>query len=443
MLRSITLNLQGMDDEGTQNLELVASMEKDFNKLGITLYDTDGQMKSTFDILSALAEVYPSLDQNTKNYYASLIGGKNQVDVVNSILTNFTTAINANKAAMDSSGSAMKENETYVNSLQGHLSQLNSAWQELAKNTINSDLVKWLLDVGTGIVKITNNVGGLVPILTTISGLIIMFKADKIVSGFSKIGNSVKSVYNGFKILKQYLLGAKNAEIIYMDATAGATIATNLLTLSVGSLVAAFSIAVQIYNAIKQARKEATEALISEVKETQNEAKNKKEQIEQAETSLKTLKEQKDAYLKMAEAQGIATDNNKYLQSKQNEIDKTQENIDKLKEERKEKMRSAVVNAGSIPTGEVKGSLSQSFEKSGMAPGKLGWLNLFEDIAEDSKVSDMLDDINSRLESSKNNIGAYYLALQDEKTKIEEVIAAKKGNNESTKDEYEVLSFIT
>lgn len=65
-----------MDDEGTQNLELVASMEKDFNKLGITLYNTDGQMKSTFDILTDLASVYPSLDQNTRNYYASLIGGR-------------------------------------------------------------------------------------------------------------------------------------------------------------------------------------------------------------------------------------------------------------------------------------------------------------------------------------------------------------------------------
>lgn len=76
MLRSITLNLQGMDDEGTQNLELVASMEKDFNKLGITLYDTDGQLKSTFEILSDLSQVYPELNQNTKNYYASLIGGR-------------------------------------------------------------------------------------------------------------------------------------------------------------------------------------------------------------------------------------------------------------------------------------------------------------------------------------------------------------------------------
>lgn len=75
-LRSITLNLQGMDDEGNQSLELVSSMEKDFNKLGITLYDADGQLKSTFKIMTELANVYPNLDKNTKTYYASLIGGR-------------------------------------------------------------------------------------------------------------------------------------------------------------------------------------------------------------------------------------------------------------------------------------------------------------------------------------------------------------------------------
>lgn len=75
-LRSITLNLQGMDDKGNQNLKLVASMEKDFNKLGLTLYDSNGQLKSTFQIMDDLAEVYPKLDKNTQNYYAALIGGR-------------------------------------------------------------------------------------------------------------------------------------------------------------------------------------------------------------------------------------------------------------------------------------------------------------------------------------------------------------------------------
>ena len=54
----------------------VEASEKDFNKLGITLYDADGQLKSTFKIMTELANVYPNLDKNTKTYYASLIGGR-------------------------------------------------------------------------------------------------------------------------------------------------------------------------------------------------------------------------------------------------------------------------------------------------------------------------------------------------------------------------------
>lgn len=74
-LRTITLNLQAMDDSGEQNLDLLASMEKDFNKIGITLMGTGGQLKSTFEIFSELSSIWDTLDQNTQNYYASLIGG--------------------------------------------------------------------------------------------------------------------------------------------------------------------------------------------------------------------------------------------------------------------------------------------------------------------------------------------------------------------------------
>ena len=50
-------------------------MEKDFNKIGITLMGTGGQLKSTFEIFSELSSIWDTLDQNTQNYYASLIGG--------------------------------------------------------------------------------------------------------------------------------------------------------------------------------------------------------------------------------------------------------------------------------------------------------------------------------------------------------------------------------
>ena len=424
--------MQGMDDEGNQNLQLVASMEKDFNKLGITLYDADGQLKSTFDILTDLAEVYPSLNQNTKNYYASLIGGKTQVDVVNSILTNFTTAINANKAAMDSSGSAMKENETYVNSLQGHLSKLNSAWQELAKDTVNSDFVKWLLDVGTNILEITKNTGGLVPVLTTISGLIIMFKADKIVTGLKGFSDGIKSTWNGLKILKQHLFGAKNAEVIYMDATAGATTATNSFMLSIGAVVAAISVVIQVFNAIKQAQKEATKATVEEVKQAQEDIDTREKQIEEAKKQLESLEKEKEAYLKVSEAQGIAGDNQEYLKAKQDEIDKTQQNIDKLKEEQKEKLRSASIKAGAIETNnDAEGIFGVSMSFGEWLQSSFGGLKGY---------STQLGEINGELREYSGNIGQYKNALEDQIKKYEDLIKKKKGNNEDTKIEYKVYN---
>lgn len=74
-LRSVTLNLQGLDEDGEAVAGMTASMQKEFDRLGISLTDTDGQIKSTYDIFSELAEVFPRLDKNMQTYYASLIGG--------------------------------------------------------------------------------------------------------------------------------------------------------------------------------------------------------------------------------------------------------------------------------------------------------------------------------------------------------------------------------
>lgn len=57
-------------------LNLVPKMEEEFNKIGITLKDSNGQMKSTYDILGEMATAYKGLDNNTKNYYSALVGGK-------------------------------------------------------------------------------------------------------------------------------------------------------------------------------------------------------------------------------------------------------------------------------------------------------------------------------------------------------------------------------
>lgn len=167
-LRSITLNLQGMTDEGEQDLQLVANMEKEFNKIGLTLKDTDGQMKSTFDILHDLSIAYKTLDDDTKNYYSALIGGKTQVDVVNSVLKNFNSALEANEVAVNSAGSAMKENEAYMDSYEAKVAKIQSQFAKWADQF--APLVGGALDVASGLMEL-ENATGLVTVAVTGLGL--------------------------------------------------------------------------------------------------------------------------------------------------------------------------------------------------------------------------------------------------------------------------------
>lgn len=57
-----------MNDEGEKDLELVAQMEGLYNKLGISVYDANGELKNTFGLLESLAEVYPTLTNAEKAY---------------------------------------------------------------------------------------------------------------------------------------------------------------------------------------------------------------------------------------------------------------------------------------------------------------------------------------------------------------------------------------
>ena len=84
-------------------------------------------------------------------------------------MSNFDTAVGATEAALNSEGSAIEENNKRMDSLQGKLTQLDSAWQQFAKNTINSDVIKAIISLGTQLVKLADtNVGRLIIAVTSL-----------------------------------------------------------------------------------------------------------------------------------------------------------------------------------------------------------------------------------------------------------------------------------
>lgn len=156
-LKTLTLRLQGMNDEGEKDLEVQAKMEALFNKLGISVYKTNGELKNTYEIMGTLAPVYEKLTNAEKAYVTETIAGKYQAQNAAALLQNWNTAVKANEKAINSQGSALTENGKVLDSIKGKINQFISEFEKLSRDIISSDLIKFVVDLGTGLLKIANN----------------------------------------------------------------------------------------------------------------------------------------------------------------------------------------------------------------------------------------------------------------------------------------------
>lgn len=165
-------------------------------------------MRSTFDILQDLAGAWDTLTSVEKQELAETVAGKTQRSLFTAIMTNFESAVGATEAALNSEGSAAAENEKRMDSLQGKTQQLQAAWQDFARNTINSELVKSILSLGTTILNFANSdMGRFILVLGTATTAVGLLKkaltADnllKFASGFNSLTKAVAAGTTAFQL---------------------------------------------------------------------------------------------------------------------------------------------------------------------------------------------------------------------------------------------------
>lgn len=85
------------------------------------------------------------------------IAGTNQYKVLAAVMQNFEHATDATTTALNSSGSAIKENAAYMESLEAKTTALKATFQDLANNVIDDELVGAVLDLTNGALSMLNN----------------------------------------------------------------------------------------------------------------------------------------------------------------------------------------------------------------------------------------------------------------------------------------------
>ena len=245
----------------------------------------ENTFKSTYQIMKELAVVWGELTDITQANILEQIGGKRNANVVSSMLENFNVAEDVVKTAANSAGSALKENEKYLDSINGKIAEFKATFEELSMNFIDSDFVKQVIELGTGLLNVLNvlakvidKVGGLNTVLYVTVGILATIKADAIKTflvttlpgAIAKVTSAISTFVAGFKQLPTVIKAMNSQTALAVPGTSKLSVALKTLGISastaqiaVGALMAVLTAAIIIYQAHKRAQEELRQEAIT------------------------------------------------------------------------------------------------------------------------------------------------------------------------------------
>lgn len=163
----------GLDTEGM--VESTATLRDEIKALtGVDIMENATTFKSTYDILDELATKWQNLTDIQQASVTELIAGKRQGNIVSALMQNFDIARNATETALKSDGSALREQERYMESVQYSIDKFQAQFQELSNVTVGSDFLKGVIDGGSSaldiITQLIDKFGILTPLIAGLGG---------------------------------------------------------------------------------------------------------------------------------------------------------------------------------------------------------------------------------------------------------------------------------
>lgn len=197
-LRGAKAELEDMQEDTDGLCDSTSKLREQIKSLtGVDIMLDDNTFKSTTDIIKELGAVWDKLSDSSQAATLELIAGKSRANNVAALLKNYQKIDEVMESLGDAEGSAMRENEAIVDSINGRIKVLSATAEEFWQKFIDTDLVKELvslasdlLNILTKIVNIGNGAGtlGLIGAGTGIFKFIKNF--DWVFKPYTKLSNS-------------------------------------------------------------------------------------------------------------------------------------------------------------------------------------------------------------------------------------------------------------
>lgn len=161
-----------IDDNG----EKLNDVEKALNAQGIALRSAKGEWRSFEEVIDEVAGKWKKFNDTQRSQIATAIAGTRQQEIFRSLMNNYDQVGKLAQVAADSTGSASKRMEIYLNSVEAKTNNVKNAWQGLIQSLNQNESYGQMLDMLTNFLEKLQyvdwkEVGRVVELFITLFGL--------------------------------------------------------------------------------------------------------------------------------------------------------------------------------------------------------------------------------------------------------------------------------
>lgn len=296
MWKTVSMRIRGAKadlEEAGLETEAMAESTASLRKQILALTNVDGTggfdimldentFKSTYDIMLGIGQIWQNIADIDQAALLELLAGKRQGNALAATLANLDDLQNALTVSEESAGSAMREQEIWMESLKAKINQFKAAFEALSGTVFSDDFLGGVIDSGTELITILDNIitslGGIGNSLLVLITIIAALNFTKTVSLVQSFWGSLKI---GFGLLPKLtsLFGNLTTAWAMGKASGGGFIATlkgatsalittssaaSIATAAIMGVVAVIAIAVIAYQNWKRKQEENRQMLIEE-----------------------------------------------------------------------------------------------------------------------------------------------------------------------------------
>ena len=198
-------------------------IETALRSVGVALRDSSGQFRELDDVFLELSSKWNDLDKNTQRYIATIAAGSRQQSRFLAMMSDYGRTQELVTAANNSAGASNAQFEKTLESLDAKVERLKNAWHEFTMGIMNSDLVKFGVDMLSRFLEVINKAtgafDGLGGSMAKIASVFAIFKTGMKV--FEKFRQPVINLF-GWIVQEAGLQGFKAGEAWAKQAKKGA-----------------------------------------------------------------------------------------------------------------------------------------------------------------------------------------------------------------------------